>query len=194
MYSSRFEQALNVAGLRHADQVRKGTKAPYLVHLVHVAAVLARAGYDEDTQIVGLLHDLIEDTTSNSAEADALVTQLRRLYGDPITDAVLALTEPKRDPSGQKLPWRTRKDQYLSQLKSASTMALRVSAADKLHNLSTLAEELERDGEGVWKRFNKGPKETFWFYRAVYQTIRARMDEPVVAALGAQLDAMGIHE
>ena len=182
-----------MAGLRHADQVRKGTKAPYLIHLVHVAAMLARAGYDEDTQIVGLLHDLIEDTTHDTVEADELVAQLRRMYGDAVTDAVLALTEPKRDQNGTKLPWRTRKDQYLLQLKSASTMALRVSAADKLHNLSTLAEELARDGDDVWKRFNKGPKETFWFYRTVHETIRARLDEPIVNALAEQLTAMGIH-
>lgn len=199
MYAPRFEMALTLAGLRHADQVRKGTGAPYLVHLVHVAAIAARAGYDEDTQIVGLLHDVLEDTVSGPRDAEQLTVTLRQNFGDPVADAVLTLTEPKRDSHGNKVPWRRRKEKYLAQLESGSKMALRISAADKLHNLSTLAEELsEAQKHGrrheVWARFSVQEADTLWFYKQVYDTLRRRLPEPIVDALGRQLTAMGTSD
>ena len=192
MYSARFESALNLAGLRHADQVRKGTGAPYIIHLVHVAAILAKAGYDEDTQIVGLLHDILEDTTKGVREADEVAEHIGTVYGTTIAAAVRTLSEPKRFPDGTKVPWRARKEAYLSQLKMGSPMALRVSAADKLHNLCTLAEELADSGPRVWDRFTAGPDETFWFYRAVYRLLQDQSDGPVVDALGRQLKTMDV--
>ena len=192
MYSSRYETALNLAGIRHADQVRKGTGAPYLVHLVHVAAILARAGYDEDTQIVGLLHDVLEDTTSGPRDIDALTEHIRATFGSEVAIAVQTLSEPKRGADGQRLPWRARKDQYLRQLATGAPMALRVSAADKLHNLATLAEELRVQGDQVWNRFKVGPEGTGWFYRSVFDVLREKLDEPIVDALGQQLLAMDV--
>ena len=194
MYSSRFESALTLAGLRHAGQVRKGTGAPYLVHLVHVAAILARAGYDEDTQIVGILHDLLEDTTSDPRDTAELESLIRHTYGDSVADAVVTLTEPKRGLDGQRLKWRLRKDRYIQQLRDGGPIALRVSAADKLHNLSTLDEELSTEGDTVWRRFNVGPDQTYWFYRAVYETIEQVLNEPLVEAYRRQLQRMDILE
>ncbi|MEO1337821.1 MAG: HD domain-containing protein [Myxococcota bacterium] len=190
MYSARFDAALTLAGLRHAGQVRKGSGAPYLVHLVHVAAILARAGYDENTQIVGLLHDIIEDTTSDAHEVRTVSDDIRNQFGASVIEAVETLSEPKRDAEGNAMPWQARKDQYIAQLKVGSTMALHVSAADKLHNLATLAEQLEHRGESVWKRFKVGPDETFWFYRSVHEVLKARTPGPLVDALGQQIGSM----
>ena len=192
MYSVRFEAALNLAGLQHAGQTRKGTGAPYLIHLVHVAAILQRAGYDEDTQIAGLLHDVVEDTVSSNEDGDRLLAEIRQAFGHPVADAIASVTEPKRDRAGAKLPWRYRKEQYLSQLATGPLMALRVSAGDKLHNLATLSEELTRKGDETWARFKKGPEETYWFYRSVHAEIRRRLREPLVDALESQMRSMGI--
>ena len=193
MYSVRFDKALTLAGLRHAGQVRKGTGAPYLVHLVHVAAILARAGHDEDTQITGLLHDVLEDTVSSSDERNVVAADIRQMFGSEVADAVETLTEPKRTSDGARLPWRSRKDRYLAQLSVGSPMALRVSAADKLHNLASLEEELAHEGEAVWQRFRVGPDETYWFYRSVFQIIVTRApNEALPAALGEQLRKMNV--
>ena len=192
MYAPRFDHALTLAGLRHKGQVRKGTGAPYLVHLVHVAAILARAGYDEDTQIAGLLHDILEDTTAGPRDAQALSQSIRRQFGDATANAVETLTEPKRGPDGQRLRWRLRKEQYIRQISNGDMMALRVCAADKLHNLSTLAEELDREGEDVWQRFRTGPEETYWFYRTVLDVLTERLPEPLVGVLRQQMRTMGV--
>ncbi len=187
MYSSRFEAALNLAGLRHAGQVRKGTGAPYLVHLMHVSSIVARAGHDEDTQIVALLHDVLEDTTSNRAEAQTVSEHISATFGGAVAESVETLTEPKRDEDGQRLPWRLRKEHYLRQLSDGSSMALAVSAADKLHNLETLDEELALQGEKVWQRFRVGPDQTYWFYSAVLTVLEHQLGGPIVDALRHKL-------
>ncbi|MEM7677925.1 MAG: hypothetical protein AAF449_18155, partial [Myxococcota bacterium] len=97
---------------------------------------------------------------------------------------------PKRDAKGKPLLWPARKKQYIEQLKVGSTMALRVSAADKLHNLATLAESLNAQGPTVWNRFKVGPDETLWFYRTVHDVLHTRAPSPLVDALGHQIEAV----
>ena len=59
--SERFEQALQFAARRHAQQVRKGTDIPYIAHLLGVASIALEYGANEDEAIAALLHDAIED-------------------------------------------------------------------------------------------------------------------------------------
>lgn len=64
-----LRQALAFARARHGDQWRRGSETPYWVHLVRVALELAR--WDRATPVLvqaALLHDVIEDTPSTSAE------------------------------------------------------------------------------------------------------------------------------
>src|SRR5436305_6659652 len=57
----RFQEALAYAAQLHAQQARKGTKVPYLAHLLGVASLVLGEGGDEDTAIAALLHDAVED-------------------------------------------------------------------------------------------------------------------------------------
>ena len=57
----RFTQAIFLAATAHEGQSRKGTKIPYITHPVAVAGLVAQYGGDEDQQIAGLLHDVLED-------------------------------------------------------------------------------------------------------------------------------------
>lgn len=190
-FSPRFEAALTFAALRHAGQVRKGTKAPYLTHLSHVARILAVYGYDEDHEIVALLHDVLEDTCADAAERAAVATEIRDRFGAEIEAAVRALSEPKKGDAGTSMTWPERKRAYLAQLASASPLALRVSAADKLHNLATLLAELEARGPSVWDRFRGGPEESRWFYGAVHALLAERLpDAPLLDELGALVAAL----
>ena len=67
----------------HGVSVRPGKGPP---HAQAVAAVLRRAGSDERAQLVGLLHDVVEDTPRTIGE-------LRERFGEPIAAMVDALTE-----------------------------------------------------------------------------------------------------
>ena len=57
----RFASALGYAATLHATQLRKGTKTPYISHLLAVAALAIEDGANEDEAIAALLHDAIED-------------------------------------------------------------------------------------------------------------------------------------
>ena len=55
MLTARFEEALTYATQLHSAQVRKGTKTPYVAHLLGVASIVLENGADEDEAIVALL-------------------------------------------------------------------------------------------------------------------------------------------
>ena len=52
LISPRLEEAFRWAAECHEGQTRKASRTP---HFQHVAAVLARAGFDEDVVIAGTL-------------------------------------------------------------------------------------------------------------------------------------------
>ena len=60
-YSDRINHALAFAAKHHDQQVRKGTRHPYLTHPATVAIILTRYGQDEETIVAGILHSSIAD-------------------------------------------------------------------------------------------------------------------------------------
>jgi (p)ppGpp synthase/HD superfamily hydrolase len=61
-YSDRINHALAFAAKHHDQQVRKGTRAPYLTQPANMAVILTRYGQDEGVVIAGILHDVMDDT------------------------------------------------------------------------------------------------------------------------------------
>ena len=55
MLTQDFDDALLMASRIHADQKRKGTKIPYLSHLLGVAAIALEHGATEEQAIAALL-------------------------------------------------------------------------------------------------------------------------------------------
>lgn len=162
--STRFEAALVYATRLHAYQVRKGSNVPYLSHLMSVAALVLEDGGDEDEAIAALLHDAIEDQGGDKTRAD-----IRQRFGERVVRIVDGCTEDETLPSR---PWKERKLNYLEKLRLAPPEVRRISLADKLHNLRSIAADWERVGESVWLRFKGGKEGTLWFYRScleVYQ-------------------------
>lgn len=191
MYSPEFEVALTYAAHRHEGQVRKGTRAAYLTHLVHVARVVRGYGYDVEHELTALLHDVLEDTCRDDAERAAVSAEMEARFGSRVVRAVAAVTEPRLDALGGRLDWTRRKQAYIDRLEHAPAMAIRVSAADKIHNLATLLEELEEEGPVVWTRFRGSPAETAWFYRGVTRVVTRRIpNEPIVAELERRVRAL----
>ncbi|WP_286076860.1 HD domain-containing protein [Thomasclavelia cocleata] len=56
-----YEKVLKFVEEKHKGQVRRSGE-PVINHPIGVANILKEAGYNEDFQMVGLMHDLIEDT------------------------------------------------------------------------------------------------------------------------------------
>ncbi len=172
-YSDRINHALAFAAKHHDQQVRKGTRLPYLTHPANVAIILTRYGRDEPTVVAGILHDVIEDCVKASLTAEMLRQRIGEKFGDDVLDTVLAVTYRCVDADGVELSGEERRDDYLARLADASESARWVCAADKLHNASTLVADLRRtiDPGTIWRRFSVGKDGTLQWYRRVYDRL-----------------------
>ena len=53
---------------------------------------------------------------------------------------------------------------------------LLVSLGDKVHNARTILVALQRQGDGIWERFNGGKAGTLWYYHALTQVYEGLVD------------------
>jgi GTP pyrophosphokinase len=146
----RFESALVLAARLHRDQVRKGTRIPYVAHLLAVASLALEHGAYEDEAIAALLHDAVEDQGG-----DPTFERIRNEFGERVASLVLELSDARPARGEEKPPWRVRKERYLEHLDRASPSVRMLAAADKLHNLRAIVEDLRVDGDCVWERVEK---------------------------------------
>jgi (p)ppGpp synthase/HD superfamily hydrolase len=173
-YSDRVNHALAFAAKHHDQQVRKGTRLPYLTHPASVAIILTRYGRDDETVVGGILHDVIEDCVRESYTRDMLEQRIGDKFGVDVLETVLAVTHRRLDDEGVELSNEERRDDYLERLELAGETARWVCAADKLHNAGTILADLRRtiDPNSVWSRFNGGKEATIRWYRRVYDRLK----------------------
>ena len=191
-YSDRINHAFAFAAKHHDQQVRKGTRLPYLTHPANVAVILTRYGQDEDTVVAGILHDVIEDCVRSGYTSDALRSRIGEKFGDAVLTTVLAVTETRVGPDGSEYSYEERKADYLERLAVADERARWVCAADKIHNASSVLADLKRTEfpENVWQRFRSG-RETPRWYRRVYDRLReVGFDAPIMEELRAVAEAL----
>ncbi len=119
--SERIDKALAFASQKHEGQFRKGGK-PYITHPQAVSQYVREWGCDEDTQIVALFHDLLEDT-------DATEQEILSLGGEKVLCAVKLLTKK----TGYRMA------EYMAAIVD-NPMAKAVKIADRLHNLRSAVE------------------------------------------------------
>jgi (p)ppGpp synthase/HD superfamily hydrolase len=165
MMSERFVVAVELANELHGDQIRKGTKVPYISHPLIVSGIVLQHGGGEDEAIAALLHDTVEDCGGKP-----VMVRIRKRFGDNIADLVDGCSETDIQP---KPPWRERKDGYIESIKSANPSVRLISCADKIHNASSIISEYRKVGERVWDRFKANKTETLWFYTSIINAMRA---------------------
>lgn len=119
-----LEKAIAIASNAHAGQVDKGGK-PYILHPVRVMM----AQQSIDAMIVGVLHDVVEDTTISLEE----LTKLG--FSNEVVEAINCLTKKGKN-----------YDMYLQKVKQNS-LAREVKLADLADNmdLSRLPTVTEKD-------------------------------------------------
>lgn len=151
-----MESAARFAAVAHQSQNRKLTATPYFQHPAAVAWIVDRAGFGEDVMIAALLHDVVEDAGISPAE-------IAERFGADVARWVVCCSEIKDDEQGRKRPWIDRKRDHLDALGDAPVEAKAVALADKLHNLASIAFDLEQ-GLDVWNAFNADRERVFWYY------------------------------
>jgi (p)ppGpp synthase/HD superfamily hydrolase len=169
------ERGLRYAALGHRGQVRRAGETPYFVHVVAVAWILDRAGFDEDVVIAGLLHDLVEDTPTTPQDIETR-------FGRVVANLVGYCTEQKTDAEGRKRPWIDRKRDHLSCMAGAPVGARAVILADKLQNLISIELDL-REGRSVWSQFHADRASVLSYYRQAIEICTA--GDPRLALLAS---------
>ena len=171
---------------RIGTEVRKGTKIPYLAHLLAVSSIVLENGGTEDQAIGARLHDAGEDHGGRARIAD-----IRSKFGDTVADIVEACSDDLPGDGEAKRPWHDRKHEYIERLRSESPELVLVSAADKLHNARSILTDYLRISEALWSRFNAGRDDTLWYYNELCGVIEKRLPESAVAKeLRATVDSL----
>lgn len=167
LFGPRFTDAVAHALELHGEQVRKATSIPYMSHLLSVCSLVLEDGATEDEAIAALLHDGPEDQGGQ-----ATLDEIRRRFGSEVTAMVDGLSDTLEHP---KPPWRDRKEAYLRRLRHEPESVLRVSLADKLHNLRSVATDLALMGDDLWSRFNADRDAQAWYYRELLAVFEDRI-------------------
>jgi len=112
LYTAETKRAMKLCFEAHKDQTDKGG-LPYVFHPFHVAEQMI----DEDTTVVALLHDVIEDTDYTLADLRAMG------FGEQVIEALALMTHNKSVP-------------YLDYVRhlSENPIARTVKLADLRHN------------------------------------------------------------
>src|SRR5215210_1258445 len=185
-YSDRINHALAFAAKHHDQQVRKGTRLPYLTHPANVAIILTRYACDETTVVAAILHDVIEDCVTRDYTREMLEQRIASKFGADVLDTVLAVTHRKHDDDGEEFTPEEKKQDYLRRLEKAGERARWVCAADKLHNANSILSDIQRtiQPDNIWARFKVGKEGTVRWYRAVYERLRAlKFEAPIMHEL-----------
>ncbi|MGD1712227.1 HD domain-containing protein [Dapis sp. BLCC M172] len=173
--SHRFTEALVYATELHAHQIRKGSKVPYVSHLLGVASIALEYGADEDEAIAALLHDAIEDQGGPTVRVE-----IRLKFGERVTEIVDGCTDTDTTP---KPPWKERKKAYINRITNATPSVRLVSAADKLHNIRSILKDYRLQGDLLWDLFKGGKQGTLWYYRSLVTAFREADSTPIVIEL-----------
>ena len=89
--------AASFAARAHRNQFRKDGHTPYVAHVFRVALVLQHVFCvnDAETICIALLHDTIEDTTTDYDD-------LHKHFGQAVADGVVLLTKDSRRPEAER--------------------------------------------------------------------------------------------
>ncbi|HUO03827.1 MAG TPA: HD domain-containing protein [Candidatus Binataceae bacterium] len=114
-------RAIHLAVTAHGEDLDRTQSEPYVLHPLRV--MLALKDEPIATQIVGVLHDVVEDT-------DITLEDIRKIFGDEIAAAVDAMT--RRKDAGEE---------YFDYVRRAieNPIARRVKQEDLNDNLSRVA-------------------------------------------------------
>ena len=162
--------AFKYAKEKHANQLRKGTTIPYIVHIYEVMQYLREENVSEDGLIAGILHDVVEDTGTQ-------LTEIENIFGENIAKLVNAETEEKG------LPYLERKTRHMNRLKNESDLAKLVNCADKLSNLRCIYLDLQAVQDRAWGKFNSCKDDIQKYYSMALDSLSSIKDREIYKKL-----------
>ena len=188
-YSDRINHALAFAAKHHDQQVRRGTRPPYLTQPANLAIVLTRYGQDEDVVVAGILLDVVRDYLREGFPAEALQSRIGEKFGTGALGIAVMASERRADDDGTEMSAAERRDDLLERLGAASPEARFLAAAEALHAAGSLLADLTRtvDPQSVWGRVAGGREHALEALRRLH----GRLSELGVDGGGAILGELG---
>lgn len=159
-----INEAIRFATAVHANQTRKGTEIPYILHCLEAGTIAASMSTEdgqvnEDVVAGAILHDTIED-------AGVSYGALKLIFNDNIADLVQSQSEDKTK------GWMERKKHTIHLLKMNESRNVEVATlSDKLSNMRSIYRDYKNDGEKLWSKFNAGKKSQHWYYNAIAEAL-----------------------
>jgi len=162
-----IEKALRMSAIAHNGQKRKEQDAPYIIHPVAVALLLAKNDFSDVVIASALVHDVLEDTSVTEEE-------LKKELGEEVLSIVQSLSE------NMSIPWEERKTQYIETIRVGSENVKAVSVGDKINNAQSMLTAYEKIGPELWKVFHRGKEKQIWFYESHLDMLKKTWNNPLV--------------
>lgn len=164
-HTPQIKRAIQFAARKHHGHFRAETEPlPYITHLFSVALLVAEDGASDDVVCAALLHDTLEDTNTTREE---LVTH----FGEHVAELVGHVSE-KGEGS-----WREKKAAYLKHLEDAPEEALVIAIADKIDNIESKLEALEKEGPVLFERWKRPQADYLWYHGEATRIAARRLPE-----------------
>jgi len=155
--TENIDKAIRISARAHQKQNRKGSNTPYIVHPFAVMCLASKYTDDENVLIACLLHDVIEDVPEEYDQQSMLED-----FGQEIVDIVIGVT--KQLNMGD---WKATCEAYLTNLESnAPVESAIVSVADKIHNIMSILEDYQTQGETIWDIFSADKYSQLWWFKS----------------------------
>jgi (p)ppGpp synthase/HD superfamily hydrolase len=170
------EEALAFGLEAHGRQVREADAAPFILHPLEVAWLLAMHGFDDEVTAAAVLHDVLEETGASCDD-------LEERFGDRVASLVGVLTEDE-----DIEPHDRRKAELRRNVGDAQYEAAAIFAADKVSKVRELRIHLSRDPD-----FAEDPsaRSKLLHYRRSVEMLRSRLGEhALVGELSFELEML----
>ena len=169
-HTPQIKKAIRFAARKHQGHFRAETEPlPYITHLISVALLVAEDGAEDDVVSAALLHDTLEDT-------DTTQDELAATFNDRVAELVEHVSERKTQ-DGVKVDWKEAKAAYLAHLKDAPDDALLIAIADKIDNIESKLEAIEKEGKALLARWKRPQAEYLWYHGEAARIAAARLPE-----------------
>lgn len=166
MIMNLFEKAISFALKAHEGQIRKKSGTPYILHPIEASVIAATMTDDPEILSAVVLHDTIEDT-------DVTEHDLRREFGERVTQLVLGETEKEYAELSREESWKLRKEESLTRLRQTQDKAVRILwLSDKLSNIRSLCRLQAVRRDAMWDDFHqKDSRVQEWYYRSIAEVL-----------------------
>ena len=162
MNSKIIVEAIQFAAIAHDGTYRKGTRIPYITHVIEAGLIAMSLTDDEETIIAAILHDIVEDTSFE-------LIDIEKQFGSRVAELVSYESEDKMQHIPASESWKIRKKAFLNHLKDAPLEVKIICLSDKLSNMRMSIKTYDEKGDEMWLVFNqKDKKEQEWYYRNIY--------------------------